>query len=120
MVRPLKSRRLGCAPAASYFKPVAIPLCALDEVVLALDELEALRGVDLEGLLQAEVAERMGVSRQTVGNLLARAHRKVADALLNGKALRLGAPECAIRAGSAVAAAAPAGAGKPDDAGPER
>ena len=61
----------------------------LEEVALALDELEAVRGVDLEGLQQAEVAARMGVSRQTVGNLLARAHRKIADALLNGKALRV-------------------------------
>ncbi len=89
MVRPLKPRCLGCAPAADYFKPVGIPLRELEEVALALDELEALRGVDLEGLQQAEVAARMGVSRQTVGNLLARAHRKIADALLNGKALRV-------------------------------
>ena len=89
MARPLKPRCLGCAPAADYFKPVGIPLRELEEVALALDELEALRGVDLEGLQQAEVAARMGVSRQTVGNLLARAHRKIADALLNGKALRV-------------------------------
>ncbi len=89
MGRPVKPRCLGCAPAADYFKPVGIPLRDLEEVALALDELEALRGVDLEGLQQVEVAARMGVSRQTVGNLLARAHRKVADALLNGKALRV-------------------------------
>ena len=89
MGRPVKPRCLGCAPAADYFKPVGIPLRDLEEVALALDELEALRGVDLEGLHQVEVAARMGVSRQTVGNLLARAHRKVADALLNGKALRV-------------------------------
>ena len=89
MARPLKPRCLGCAPAADYFKPLGIPLRELEEVALALDELEALRGVDLEGLQQAEVAARMGVSRQTVGNLLARAHRKIADALLNGKALRV-------------------------------
>lgn len=89
MVRPLKERHLGCAPVASFFKPIGIPLRDLDEVVLGLDELEVLRGVDLDGLQQVEVAARMGVSRQTVGNLLARAHRKVADALLNGKALRV-------------------------------
>ena len=89
MARPLKPRCLGCAPAADYFKPLGIPLRELEEVALALDELEAVRGVDLEGLQQAEVAARMGVSRQTVGNLLARAHRKIADALLNGKALRV-------------------------------
>ena len=89
MARPLKPRCLGCAPAADYFKQLGIPLRELEEVALALDELEAVRGVDLEGLQQAEVAARMGVSRQTVGNLLARAHRKIADALLNGKALRV-------------------------------
>lgn len=89
MARPLKPRCLGCAPAADYFKPLGIPLRELEEVALALDELEAVRGVDLDGLQQAEVAARMGVSRQTVGNLLARAHRKIADALLNGKALRV-------------------------------
>lgn len=69
----------------------------LDEVRLDLDELEALRLADLEGLYQADVALRMGVSRQTVGNILERAHRKVADALLNGKALaispRVAAPD---------------------------
>ncbi len=89
MVRPLKPRCLGCTPAAGYFKPVGIPLRELDEVALALDELEAVRGVDLEGLQQTEVAARMGLSRQTVGNLLGRARRKIADALLNGKALRV-------------------------------
>jgi uncharacterized protein len=62
---------------------------ALREVALELDELEALRLADLDGLYQADVALQMGVSRQTVGNILARAHRKIADALLNGKALRI-------------------------------
>lgn len=63
---------------------------ALAEVALELDELEAVRLADLDGLYQADVALRMGVSRQTVGNILDRAHRKIADALLNGKALRIG------------------------------
>lgn len=67
-------------------------MAVLDEVALELDELEALRLADLDGLYQADVALRMGVSRQTVGNILARAHRKIADALLNGKALRIASP----------------------------
>lgn len=65
----------------------------LDEVCLTFDELEAMRLADLEGLYQADVALRMGVSRQTVGNILDRAHRKIADALLNGKALAIVRPE---------------------------
>lgn len=91
MARPLKCRRIDCMPASSYYKPAGIPLRELDEVVLGMDELEAMRLTDLEGLYQADAAERMGVSRQTIGNILSRAHAKIADALLNGKALRIDA-----------------------------
>jgi len=61
----------------------------LEEVRLTLDELEAIRLVDLRGLQQADAAPRMNVSRQTVGLILASAHRKIADALAHGKALRI-------------------------------
>ena len=61
----------------------------LDEVALSLDELEAMRLTDIEDLYQADAAEKMGVSRQTLGNILARAHKKVATALIEGKALRI-------------------------------
>jgi len=90
MPRPIKNRRISCVPAARYFKPVGIPLRELEEIVLGMDELEAMRLADLEGLYQADAAEKMGVSRQTIGNILNNAHRKLADALLNGKALRIG------------------------------
>ena len=93
MARPIKQRCISCVPVASYFKPVGIPLRDLDEIVLAMDELEAMRLTDLEGLYQADAAEKMGVSRQTIGNILNSVHRKVADALLNGKALRIRPPE---------------------------
>jgi predicted DNA-binding protein (UPF0251 family) len=61
----------------------------LEEVVLALDEFEALRLADLEGLYQEQAAERMNVSRPTFGRILEAAHRKLADALVHGKALRI-------------------------------
>ena len=61
----------------------------LEEVNLELDELEALRLGDLEGLYQEDAARKMNVSRQTFGNIAASAHRKVADALVNAKALRI-------------------------------
>ena len=93
MARPVKSRRICCVPAASYFKPVGIPLRELEEIVLGMDELEAMRLTDLDGLYQADAAEQMGVSRQTIGNILNSAHHKLADALLNGKALRIGPHE---------------------------
>lgn len=89
MSRPPKPRIVCQGPAASYFKPRGVPLQFLEEKILGLDELEALRLADVEGLSQEDVGKRMGVSRGTIGRLLDRAHRSVADALLNGKALRL-------------------------------
>lgn len=94
MSRPIKCRRVSCDVPVRYFKPQGVPLRLLDEIELGLDELEALRLTSIEDLYQADAAERMGISRQTLGNILARAHKKVATALIEGKALRiLGAGE---------------------------
>jgi uncharacterized protein len=59
----------------------------LEAIDLAADELEAMRLTDLEGLYQEQAAEQMGVSRQTLGLILKRAHKKVAEALVLGKAI---------------------------------
>jgi predicted DNA-binding protein (UPF0251 family) len=61
----------------------------MEEISLTLDELEAIRLADLHGLYQAEAAGEMGVSRQTFGNIIGSAHRKIADALVNLKALKI-------------------------------
>ncbi len=58
-------------------------------IALEPDEVEALRLADLEGLYQEQAARMMGISRQTFGRILERTHKKVADALLNGKALKI-------------------------------
>jgi predicted DNA-binding protein (UPF0251 family) len=71
------------------FKPAGIPARLLEEVVLTLDELEALRLADLEGEYQEAAAARMGVSRATFGRIVGEARRKVAEALVQGKALRI-------------------------------
>ncbi|TFG48537.1 MAG: DUF134 domain-containing protein [Gemmatimonadales bacterium] len=71
------------------FKPAGIPARALDEVVMTLDEFEALRLADPEGQYQEQAAERMGVSRSTFGRILDSARRKVAEVLIGGKALRI-------------------------------
>lgn len=88
-MRPRIQRVVAGEPAASYFKPRGIPLRDLEEVTLAVEELEALRLADLERLDQREAAERMGVSRQTFGRVVAEARRKVAEALAGPKALRI-------------------------------
>lgn len=99
MARPLKCRKVSCDVAASYFKPQGIPMTALEEVELTLDEVEALRLADLEELYQADAAARMGISRQTFGNIITRAHKKVAEAILGGKALRIAQANAAVQCG---------------------
>lgn len=96
MARPMKCRKVACAVSVSYFKPQGIPMRDLEEVELELDEIEAIRLADLEELYQADAAMRMGVSRQTFGNIIARAHKKVAMALIGGKALRIASASRAI------------------------
>jgi len=61
----------------------------LECVELTVDELEAVRLADLEGLYQEQAATQMNVSRQTFGRIIEAAHRKIADALVHGKALSI-------------------------------
>lgn len=82
-------KRVEEMPGVSYFKPRAVPLSALEEVILSVEELEALRLAHHEGLYQQEAAVRMGVSRATFGRVLDSAHRKVTVALVDGCALRI-------------------------------
>jgi predicted DNA-binding protein (UPF0251 family) len=89
MARPFKTRRIGCNPEANYFKPRGIPVADLDEVVLTMDELEAIRLADLEECYQETAAQQMEVSRQTFGNIVKSAHKKIATALVQGKALKI-------------------------------
>jgi len=89
MSRPCRCRRIRCNPDANYFKPRGIPLDALEEVNLTLDELEAIRLADLAELYQADAAKKMNISRQTFGNIINSAHKKIADTLLNAKALKI-------------------------------
>ena len=96
MPRPFKARRIYGDFGSDYFKPRGRRMDELEEVFLEADELESLRLADLEEFYQNDAAERMGVSRQTFGNIVKRAHQKVADALINGKAIRF-TPDVAER-----------------------
>jgi predicted DNA-binding protein (UPF0251 family) len=69
------------------FKPAGIPLRQLDEVVMTLDEFEAIRLADLAQMYQEKAAKQMGISRPTFSRIIDSAHRKLADALVHGKAL---------------------------------
>jgi predicted DNA-binding protein (UPF0251 family) len=90
MARPPLERFVATLPRTGLFAPAHVPASGLEQVALAVDEVEALRLVDLDGLSHEQAATRLGVSRQTVGRELESARRKVADALVNGKALVIG------------------------------
>jgi predicted DNA-binding protein (UPF0251 family) len=91
MARPQRCRRVGFAPEERCFRPCrrCAPGSRDQALILGLDELEALRLADIEGLYQEQVAEAMNVSRQTLGRILESAHRKVAQLLVEGKTLRI-------------------------------
>lgn len=99
MPRPTKCRRVVFIPEVTYFKPAGIPLRILEEVCLSVEEAEAIRLKDLEGMEQQQCAEKMNISRPTFQRVLASARQKIASALLNGKAIRIegGSFEIAMR-----------------------
>lgn len=90
MARPPIERAVGGVPAATLFKPAGVPGRDLEQLPLGIDELEAIRLVDLEGLSHEQAAAAMGVSRQTVGRVLEGGRAKVAEALVTGKAILIG------------------------------
>ena len=89
MPRPCCMRHISCRLNAVFFKPAGIPVHTLDIITLALDEVEALRLADLDGLYQEQAAAQMKISRPTFARIVEQARRKTADALIHGKALRL-------------------------------
>ena len=89
MARPKCARFVSAVPGTTFFKPRGIPLVELEEINLSVDEFEALRLADLDGLYQEDAAARMNISRATFGRIVESAHRKVADALTNGKAIKI-------------------------------
>lgn len=89
MARPKKIRLVEFVPPVRIFKPVGVPRCDLEEIVLSLEELEAIRLKNLEALEQEECAQRMSVSRPTFQRILNDAYEKVARMLTEGLALRV-------------------------------
>jgi len=89
MPRPPKCRRVEFEPRFTYFKPAGIPRRELEELILSVEEVEAIRLKDRQGLEQEECAERMHVSRPTFQRILTGARSKLAEAITEGKAIRV-------------------------------
>jgi predicted DNA-binding protein (UPF0251 family) len=89
MARPKCCRRIAWELDCRIFKPCGVRISSLEEVVLSMDEFEAIRLADLERLYHEQAAEKMGISRQTFGRILEAARSKVAKVLAGGLALRI-------------------------------
>ena len=87
--RPTRCRRVDFLPEVTYFKPAGVPMAVLQEIQLSVEEAEAIRLKDIEELEQEDCAQKMDISRTTFARVLNSARRKMADALLNGKAIRI-------------------------------
>jgi len=95
-VRPKKTRWVKCAPKERCFKPLCRPLSKLKNVYISLDEFEALRLVCLERLKQVDAAKRLKISRPTFSRILTSAQIKIADGLVNIKAIRIEGGCCRV------------------------
>lgn len=89
MPRPRKWRKVCCLPVNNLFGPLNSPNLNNKIIIMSVEEYEAIRLIDLEGLMQEECAERMNVARTTVQRIYNEARKKLADALVNGNILKI-------------------------------
>lgn len=89
MPRPIKYRRVENLPEYTYFIPAGRRKCEIEDIIIKVEELEAMRLKDIEDLNQEECAEKMHVSRQTFQNIIDRARKKIATAIIEGKAINI-------------------------------
>jgi predicted DNA-binding protein (UPF0251 family) len=89
MPRPRICRRIFFEPKITYFKPAGIPLRTLQETILAKDEIEAVRLIDFQNISQKQAAKKMKVSQPTLSRLLTSARKKLSEAIVKGKAIKI-------------------------------
>ena len=89
MPRNRRCRRIGFRPEITYFKPAGIGIRELEESTLTFEELEAVRLKDLKKLDQEEAAKKMEISQPTFHRLILEARKKIADAIVNGKSIKI-------------------------------
>ena len=113
MPRCRKPRWVDFQPGVTFFKPRGVSVADLETVGLGLDELEALRLADTEGMEQIRAAKKMKISQSTFQRILTEAHKKVAEALVKGKAIKVEGGEVMMpRFGRGVGRGAGSGAGR--------
>ncbi len=76
-------------PGVTYFKPAGVAMASLNETILTVEEYEAIRLVDLENIAQNKAGKKMKISQPTLSRLLSSARKKLSDAIINGKAIKI-------------------------------
>ncbi|MGI6072961.1 MAG: DUF134 domain-containing protein [Lachnospiraceae bacterium] len=89
MARPMKWRKVCSLPESNRFGPLDVPADANNHVIMSVDEYETIRLIDLEGFTQEECAAQMNVARSTVQGIYIEARKKLAESLVDGKALSI-------------------------------
>lgn len=89
MPRPRKQRVVNNRPEVNFFKPQGVPLRTLKQVVLTEEGLESVRLADSLNLSHEQAAEKMNISRPTFSRLVAESRKIIADALINGLAIKI-------------------------------
>ncbi len=89
MTRPRTCRRLRFSPKAHYFKPQGVKMYELEEIILTKEEIEAIKLKDYDELEQVIAAEKMNTSQSTFQRILVSARKKIAKAIIEGKALKI-------------------------------
>jgi predicted DNA-binding protein (UPF0251 family) len=87
--RPYLRRKINFDPKVRYFKPQGIPMSALEFIELKEEELEAIRLKNIKNLDQKDCAKKMHTSSATLQRILSSAYKKIAEALVEGKAIRI-------------------------------
>jgi len=89
MPRPKITRRIFFEPECNHFKPIGIPMRILQEIKVTKDELESVRLIDLEQQAQEKAAKKMKISQPTLSRLLNSTRKKIADAIVNSKSIKI-------------------------------
>ncbi len=89
MSRPRLFRRVSFDPRVTYFKPQGVPIRELEIVGLTVEEAEALRLKNMKGFNQKQAAEKMKTSQSTYQRILSSAYKKITEALIEGKAIKI-------------------------------
>jgi len=89
MPRPRLCRKIEFNPNITYFKPQGVPMRELEIVELTAEEIESYRLRHINDMEQQEAAKKMNTSQSTFQRILSSAYKKIADALINGKAIKI-------------------------------